>query len=106
MRLEFLRANAGKYRGSQVSPKNSHFGLYHPSIPLGELFQEMMLRNPQTLYILRNLEKFKNLIKIHFFSRNCCKFQQLSRKQYKRAKAPIDLTLHMHLPVTQSFKTA
>ena len=67
MRLEFLRANAGKYRGSQVSPKNSHFGLYHPSIPLGELFQEMMLRNPQTLYILRNLEKFKNLIKIHFF---------------------------------------
>ena len=36
---------------------------------LGELFQEMMLRNPQALYILRNLEKFKNSIKIHFFIR-------------------------------------
>ena len=26
-------------------------------------------------------------------------------KQHKRAKAPIDLMLHMHLSVTQSFKT-
>ena len=35
-------------------------------------------------------------------------FQQFSRKQYKSAKSkdPIDLMLHMHLPVTQSFKTA
>ena len=37
--------------------------------PLGELFQEMILRNPQALYILRNLEKFKNSIKIHFLFR-------------------------------------
>ena len=34
--------------------------------PLGELFQEMILTNPQALYILRNLEKFENSIKIHF----------------------------------------
>ena len=43
--------------------------------------------------------------KTFFNSRHCCKFQQFSRKQYKHAKAPIDLMLHMHLPVTQSFKT-
>ena len=29
----------------------------------------MILRNPQALYILRNLEKFENSIKIHFFIR-------------------------------------
>ena len=28
------------------------------------------------------------------------------RKRHKRAKAAIRLMLHMHLPVTQSFKTA
>ena len=56
---------------------------------------------PQALYILRNLEKFENSIKIHFFIReNYCKFQQFSGKQYKRAKASIDLILHMHLSVT------
>ena len=45
--------------------------IYHPNNPrsLGELFQEMILRNPQALYILRKLEKFKNSIKIHFFIR-------------------------------------
>ena len=37
--------------------------------PLGELFQEMILTNPQALYILRNLEKFENSIKIYFFIR-------------------------------------
>ena len=35
-----------------------------PNTPLGELFQEMILRNPQALYILRILE---NSQKIHFF---------------------------------------
>ena len=67
----------------------------------------MILRNPLAGYILRNLEKFENSIKIHFlfYSRNWCKFQQLSRKQYKRTKAPIDQMFHMHLPVTHSFKT-
>ena len=46
-----LRANVGKYRESQISSKNSNFDLYHPNNPLGELFQEMILRNPQALYI-------------------------------------------------------
>ena len=64
--LHLLRANVGKYRESQISSKNSNFGWYHPNIPLGELFQEMILRNPQALYILRILEKFENLQKIHF----------------------------------------
>ena len=32
------------------------------------LFQEMILRNPQALYILRTLEKFENSIKSTFFS--------------------------------------
>ena len=36
-------------------------------MPLGELFEEMTLRNPQALYILRNAEKLKNSIKIHYF---------------------------------------
>ena len=36
---------------------------------LGELFQEMTSRNPKAHYILRNLQKFKNSIKIHFFIR-------------------------------------
>ena len=34
---------------------------------LGELFREMISRNPKGLYILRNLEKLKNSVKIHFF---------------------------------------
>ena len=58
----------------------------------------MILRNPQAPYVLRNLEKFENPATF-FYSRNCCKFQQFSRKQHKRAKVPIDLMLHMHLPV-------
>ena len=36
---------------------------------LDELFQEMISRNPKGLYILTNLEKFENSIKIHFFIR-------------------------------------
>ena len=42
---------------------------YHPNNPLGEILQEMLLRNLQALYILRNLEKFEISIKIHFFIR-------------------------------------
>ena len=64
-----LRANVGKYWESKISSKNSNFGYYHPNNPLGELFQEMILRNPQALYILRNLANFKNSIKIHFLIR-------------------------------------
>ena len=65
-RVRLLKANVGKYRESQISSKNSNF---HPNIPLGELFQEMILRNPQALYILRILDKFENSQKIHFFIR-------------------------------------
>ena len=67
--LQPLGANVEKYRESQISSKNSHFGRYHPNNPVGELFQEMILRNPQVLYILRNLERFENSIRVHFFIR-------------------------------------
>ena len=84
-----LEGEEGKYRESQISSKNFNFGLYHPNNHLGDLFQEMILRNPQTLYILRSLEKFEKFHKNKFFnSRNCRKFQQFSGKQYKCAKAP------------------
>ena len=54
----------------------------------------------------RKVRKFdKNTFYIFLYSPNWCKFQQLSRKQYKRTKVPIDLMFHMHLPVTHSFKT-
>ena len=80
--------------------------IYHPNNPLRELFKEIRLRSRQALYILRFFGKVQKFDKSTFFySRNCCKFQQFSRKEYKRAKAPIGLMLHMHLPVTQSFKT-
>ena len=69
LKTRTLRANVGKYRESQISFKNSNFGWYHPNIPLGELFQEMILRNPQALYILRILEKFENSQKIHLLIR-------------------------------------
>ena len=35
--------------------------------PLGELFQEVILRNPQALYILRNFEKFEKFDKTTFY---------------------------------------
>ena len=56
-----------------------------------------------------HFEKFGEVQKfdknIFFYSRNRCKFQQFSRKQYMGTKAPTDLMLHKHLPVTQSVKT-
>ena len=64
-----LRVNVGKYRESQISSKKSNFGLYHPNNRLGDLFQEMILRNPQVLYVLRNLEKFEKFHKNTFFIR-------------------------------------
>ena len=39
----------------------------HKSLALDELFQEMILRNPQALYILRISMEFENSLKIHFF---------------------------------------
>ena len=55
--------------------------------PLGELFQEIISRIPQELYILRNLEKLKNSIKIHLFIReiaaNFNSFQESSTRAQK-----------------------
>ena len=55
--------------------------------PLSEVFQEIILRYPQALYILRNLEKFKNSIKIHFFipeiAANFNNFQESSTSAQK-----------------------
>ena len=70
----------------------------------------MMLRNPQALYILRNLEKFENSIKIHFFIRkiaaNFNNFQG-SRTSVQIKKPPTDLMYVAHaFTITQSFKTA
>ena len=99
----FLRANVGKYQESQISSKLFEFRLIYN--PLGELFEEIRLRNPQALHFKKfgKVQKFEK--NTFFYWRNCRKFQQFSRKEYKRAKAPIGLMLHMHLPVTQSFKT-
>ena len=49
--LFLLRANVGIYRESQISCEKSNFGLYHPNNPLEWLFQKMILKNPQALYI-------------------------------------------------------
>ena len=62
----YLRANVGIYRESQISSQKSNFGLYHPNNSLEWLFQKMILRNPQALYIWRILEKFENSQKIPF----------------------------------------
>ena len=81
----FLRANVGKYQESQISSKLFEFRLIYN--PLGELFEEIRLRNPQALYILRNLEKFKNSRKIHFFigeiAANFNNFQERSTSAQK-----------------------
>ena len=68
----------------------------------------MILRNPQALNILQNLEKFENSIEIPFIyffipeiGANFNNFQGSSTS----AQNSIVLMLHMHLPVTQSFKT-
>ena len=69
----------------------------------------MMLRNPQALYILKNLEKFKKSIKIHFinsFREITANFNNFQGSSTSAPEAPIDFMLHMLLPVTQSFKTA
>ena len=67
--------------------QNFEFWLIPPKHPLSELFQEMILRNPQALYILRILEKFENSQKIHFFIQemgaNFNKFQRNSTSAQK-----------------------
>ena len=85
--FNLLRVNVGKYGESQIGSKKSNFCQYHPNNCLGELFQEMILRNPQALYILRNLEKSENSIKIQFFIReiaaNFNNFQESSTSAQK-----------------------
>ena len=49
--VQNLRANVGIHRESQISCEKSNFGLYHPNNPLEWLFQKMILKNPQALYI-------------------------------------------------------
>ena len=63
--------------------------IYHPNNPrsLGELFQEMILRNPQALYISRNLEKFKNSIKIHFLFAKLLQFSTILKKGVQGRKS-------------------
>ena len=77
---------------------------------MDELFQEMILNNSQALYILRILENFENSLKIHFFIREMgANFTNFLSKQYKRAKADIDLmllVLLVYLADIQRFKTA
>ena len=78
----YLRANVGIYRESQLSSEKSNFGLYHPNNPLVWLFQKMILKNPQALCIWIILEKFensqKNTIFIHEISHNFERFQRNS----------------------------
>ena len=72
---EVLRANVEKYWISQISSKNSNFEICSIFVFLyfyGVVFRWTISRNdiknnPQVLNILRNLEKFQNAIKIHFF---------------------------------------
>ena len=74
---EVLRANVGKYWESQISSKNSNFEICSIFVNKKMYFYGVVFRwtisrndiknNPQVLNILRNLEKFQNSIKIHFF---------------------------------------
>ena len=55
--------------------------------PLGELFQEMILRNSQALYILKNLEKFKNSITIYFLFAKLLQISTIFRKAVQACKS-------------------
>ena len=57
----------------------------------------MILRN-QALYVLRNLEKFENSIKIHFFIR------EIAAAQARKSSYWLDVAYAF--TITQSFKTA
>ena len=52
--------------------------------------QEMILRNPQALYILRILEKFENSLKMHFFIREMgANFNSFQRNSTSAQKLPL-----------------
>ena len=62
----------------------------------------MILRNPQALYVLRNLEKFESSVKIHFFILEiAANFNDFLGSS---TSTPIDLMLHMHLPLLKALK--
>ena len=89
-----------------MSSEKSNFGLYHPNNPLRYLFQEIILRNPQALYISRNIEKFETSKKkkISYF----IKLVQISndfKEKYERAKFPVDFISHIvrRVPKHQDF---
>ena len=72
----------------------------------GTLSRNDIKKSPSALHF-ENFRKVRKFAKNTFFnSENWCKFLQISTKQYKRAKAPIDLILLMYLADIHSFKTA
>ena len=83
------------------------FWLIPPKHPFrGTLSRNDIKKSPSALHF-ENFRKVRKFAKNTFFnSENGCKFQQISTKQYKRAKAPIDLILLMYLADIHSFKTA
>ena len=82
------------------------FWLIPPKHPFrGTLSRNDIKKSPSALHF-ENFRKVPKFAKNTFFnSGNGCKFQQISTKQYKRAKAPIDLMLLMYLADIHSFKT-
>ena len=137
---EVLRANVGKYWESQISSKNSNFEICSIFVNKKMYFYGVVFRwtisrndiknNPQVLNILRNLEKFQNSIKIHFFiqenaanlkiwifrtekkvpklHKNAANFNNLPAV-VQACKSSYIFTwyiLHMYLPITQSLKAA
>ena len=83
------------------------FWLIPPKHPFrGTLSRNDIKKFPSALHF-ENFRKVRKFAKNTFFnSENGCKFQQISTKQYKRAKVPIDLILLMYLADIHSFKTA
>ena len=80
---------------------------YPPNIPVGELFQKMILNNSQTLDILRILENFENSLKIHFFLfRKWVQISTIFIKTVQARKSSYWLDVTRVLADSQCFKTA
>ena len=97
-----LRANIGKYQLLIFE-----FRLIPPKQPFKWTISINDIKKSSSTLHFEKFGKVQKFDKNTFFIReSCCKFQQFSRKQYKRAKAPIDLMWQIYLPATQIFKTA
>ena len=71
----------------------------------GTISRNDIKKSPSALHF-ENFRKVPKFAKNTFFnSGNGCNFQHISTKQYKRAKAPIDLMLLTYLADIHSFKT-